>query len=443
MQFTRLRLSGFKSFVDPTELHIEPGLTGIVGPNGCGKSNLVEALRWVMGENSPKSMRGEGMDDVIFAGTGQRPPRNLAEVSLLIDNGARNAPAAFNDEAVIEVTRRIERESGSAYRINGRDVRAKDVQLLFADAATGAHSPALVSQGRIAALIAAKPENRRAILEEAAGISGLHSRRKEAEQRLRAAERNLERLDDVLGQLQAQADGLRRQARQARRYRALSGHLRRTEAGILYTRWKAAAEETMRLEGALREAERLVAAETAAQAALSKEQAELAAGLPARRQAEAEASARVQRLVLARESLEAEERRRKETLEKLAQQLKEIAADAEREAERRDDAAAALERLASERTRLEADTAREREAEAEARSTLDAAAAAANEAEAAFDTLNQRLIEARGRRASLSSDEAAIARRMDRLRLDREDAARDLAALGQEEPQAQALSEAE
>ncbi len=443
MQFTRLRLSGFKSFVDPTELHIEPGLTGIVGPNGCGKSNLVEALRWVMGETSPKSMRGEGMDDVIFAGTEQRPARNLAEVSLLIDNSARQAPAAFNDDEIIEVTRRIERASGSAYRINGRDVRAKDVQLLFADAATGAHSPALVSQGRIAALIAAKPENRRAILEEAAGISGLHSRRKEAEQRLRAAERNLERLDDVLAQLEAQMANLKRQARQARRYRALSGHLRRTEGSILYTRWKAAAEETLRLEGALRQAEQQVAARTGRAAALSREQASLAAELPARRQAEAEAAAKVQRLTLARETLEAEERRRVETLDKLARQLKDIAADAAREADIRDDAAAALARLKAERERLEAEIAREREAEAGAKEKLETAANAANEAEAAFDALNQRLIEARGRRASLTSDEAAIVRRADRLGLDRAEAARALEDLSSSGEEAGALEAAE
>src|SRR5690606_35224143 len=222
MHFTRLRLVGFKSFVDPTELVIRDGLTGIVGPNGCGKSNLLEALRWVMGENSPKSMRGTGMDDVIFAGTSTRPARNLAEVTLHIDNEDMAAPAPFNDEQQIEVTRRIERESGSAYRINGRDVRARDVQLLFADLATGAHSPALVSQGRIGALINAKPSDRRALLEEAAGISGLHSRRDEAERRLRAAETNLTRLNDVMVQIDAQIQNLRKQAKQATRYRNLS-----------------------------------------------------------------------------------------------------------------------------------------------------------------------------------------------------------------------------
>ncbi|WP_051555799.1 chromosome segregation SMC family protein [Kordiimonas gwangyangensis] len=230
MRFSRLRLSGFKSFVDPTELHIEPGLTGVVGPNGCGKSNLLEAIRWVMGENRAKSLRGSGMDDVIFAGTDKRAPRNMAEVTLVIDNHDRTAPPEYNEEDTIEVTRRIERESGSAYRINGKDVRQKDVQLLFADAATGAHSPALVSQGRIGALINAKPQDRRAILEEAAGISGLHTRRKEAESRLRGAEGNLTRLQDVIQGMESQVQNLKRQAKQAVRYRSISGDIRQAEA---------------------------------------------------------------------------------------------------------------------------------------------------------------------------------------------------------------------
>ena len=210
MRIKRLKLSGFKSFVEPAELHIEPGLTGVVGPNGCGKSNLLEAIRWVMGESSAKSMRGGGMEDVIFAGTAQRPPRDFAEVVLLADAG--------DNDSELEVVRRIERGAGSAYRVNGRDVRAKDVALVFADAATGAHSPALVSQGKIAAVIAAKPAERRMMLEEAAGIAGLHVRRKDAEQKLRATEANLARLEDLMGQLDAQIGSLRRQARAARRF---------------------------------------------------------------------------------------------------------------------------------------------------------------------------------------------------------------------------------
>src|SRR6266568_2754051 len=198
MKFSRLRLLGFKSFVEPSEFVIERGLTGVVGPNGCGKSNLVEALRWVMGENSYKNMRASGMDDVIFSGSGSRPSRNSAEVGLVLDNADRSAPALFNDADVLEITRRIEREQGSVYRVNGKDVRARDVQLLFADASSGARSPAMVRQGQIGEIIAAKPQARRRILEEAAGIGGLHSRRHEAELRLKGAEENLVRLDDVV-----------------------------------------------------------------------------------------------------------------------------------------------------------------------------------------------------------------------------------------------------
>jgi len=204
VQFTNLRLSGFKSFVDPTDVVIENGVTGIVGPNGCGKSNLVEALRWAMGENSAKRMRGSEMDDVIFAGSASRPARNFADVTLSLDNSDRTAPSIFNEFDRLEVVRQITRGQGSTYRVNGKEVRARDVQLLFADAASGAHSPALVSQGRIGAIVNAKPTDRRALLEEAAGIMGLHSRRHEAELRLRAAETNLERLDDVISTLESQ-----------------------------------------------------------------------------------------------------------------------------------------------------------------------------------------------------------------------------------------------
>src|SRR5215831_8222910 len=232
MQIRRLKLSGFKSFVDPTELRVEPGLTGIVGPNGCGKSNLLEAIRWVMGENSPKSLRSGGMDDVIFAGTSQRPPRDFAEVVL---------QASGDRGEELEVVRRIERGAGSAYRVNGRDVRAKDVALVFADAATGAHSPALVSQGKIAAVIAAKPAERRQMLEEAAGIAGLHVRRKDAEQKLRATEANLARLEDLMAGLDTQIATLRRQARAAERYKAVSDKIRLAEARLVFARWRDAA----------------------------------------------------------------------------------------------------------------------------------------------------------------------------------------------------------
>lgn len=244
MEISKLKLSGFKSFVEPSTLHIEPGLTGVVGPNGCGKSNLLEAIRWVMGENSPKSMRSGGMEDVIFAGTQSRPQRDFAEVVL---NGADD----HGDE--MEVVRRIERGAGSAYRLNGRDVRAKDVALIFADAATGAHSPALVSQGKIAQVIAAKPTERRQMLEEAAGIAGLHVRRRDAESKLRQTETNLERLEDIMAGLDSQIASLRRQAKQAERYRKLSDEIKTAEARLVFARWRdaaAAAEEAKKAAAA-------------------------------------------------------------------------------------------------------------------------------------------------------------------------------------------------
>jgi chromosome segregation protein len=234
LKIRRLKLGGFKSFVEPAELRIEPGLTGVVGPNGCGKSNLLEAIRWVMGEGSPKSLRGGGMEDVIFAGTATRPPRDFAEVSLLL---VREAGDGGDEDAdgESEVTRRIERGAGSAYRVDGRDVRQKDVSLLFADAATGAHSPALVSQGRIGAVIAAKPVERRLMLEEAAGISGLHARRKDAEQKLRATEANITRLDELLGEQEARASALRRQGACCRALSAMS-KIRAARPGC-FARW--------------------------------------------------------------------------------------------------------------------------------------------------------------------------------------------------------------
>ena len=331
MQFSRLRAVGFKSFIDPVEFIIEPGMTGIVGPNGCGKSNLVEAVRWVMGEHSAKRMRGSGMDDVIFNGTGVRPARNIAEVVLSLDNSDRTAPAMFNHSDELEVSRHIERESGSIYRVNGREVRARDVQLLFADAATGAHSPALVSQGEIGAIIRAKPLDRRAILEEAAGISGLHSRRHEAELRLRAAETNLGRLDDVMAVLESQLQGLKRQVRQATRYRNLSGHIRRAEAILFHHAWSdasAALDEARRRFDA---AEAEVVERTREAAAASAAQLKAADALTGLRQNEAESAARLSRLAATSEALDAEEERLNDDRRRLEGLLEQIADDLGRE----------------------------------------------------------------------------------------------------------------
>src|SRR6187549_291593 len=281
MKLTRLRLLGFKSFVEPTDFAIEPGLTGVVGPNGCGKSNLVEALRWVMGESSHKSMRAASMDDVIFSGSNTRPARNNAEVAIAIDNSSRSAPAAFNDQDSLEIARRIERDSGSNYRINGKEVRARDVQILFADASTGSRSPALVHQGRIGEIIQAKPEQRRRVLEEAAGVAGLHVRRNEAEMRLKAAETNLQRVEDVIGQLASQMDGLKKQARQAIRYRTVSAQVRKTEAMLFHLRFTGAQAEVTEAEAAKQSGAMLVAERTAAQAEASTRQAEAFSALPA------------------------------------------------------------------------------------------------------------------------------------------------------------------
>ena len=331
MQFTRLRLTGFKSFVDPTDLVIADGLTGVVGPNGCGKSNLLEALRWVMGENRAKAMRGAGMEDVIFAGAHSRPARNFAEVALTIDNGDRLAPAGFNDQDQLEIVRRITRDVGSAYKVNAKDVRARDVQMLFADASTGAHSPALVRQGQISELINAKPKNRRRILEEAAGISGLYQRRHEAELKLNNTEANLLRVDDVIEQLAAQLGTLDRQAKQAQRYRAIGAELRQAEGLLLYRRWMEAEDARQAAENVLRGLVTAAAqAENAARAA-ERARAERDEALPPLREEEAIAAAILQRLAVQRDALSEQEARAQDSIETLTRRIEQITLDIERE----------------------------------------------------------------------------------------------------------------
>jgi chromosome segregation protein len=352
MKLTRLRLHGFKSFVEPTDFVIEPGLTGVVGPNGCGKSNLVEALRWAMGETSHKSLRAADMDAVIFAGSGNRPSRNHAEVVMTIDNSDRSAPAAVNDREILEISRRIEREAGSVYRINGRDVRARDVQILFADAATGARSPALVHQGKIGEIIQAKPEQRRRVLEDAAGVAGLHARRHEAELRLKAAETNLTRVEDVIGQLAGQIDGLKKQARQAIRYREVAAKVRKAEALLFHLRWMEAhagvSEATTTHDLSVRE----MAERTREQAEAARIQAVRASELPALREAEARAAAGLQRLTNARETLDREEERARERVAELDRRLTQFSADIAREQQQASDAETALQRLDTEDTEL-------------------------------------------------------------------------------------------
>ncbi|CAN5515567.1 chromosome segregation protein SMC [soil metagenome] len=345
MKLTRLRLHGFKSFVEPTDFHIEPGLTGVVGPNGCGKSNLVEALRWAMGETSHKSLRAADMDAVIFAGSGNRASRNHAEVVMTIDNSDRTAPAAVNDEEILEISRRIEREAGSSYRINGRDVRARDVQILFADAATGARSPALVHQGKIGEIIQAKPEQRRRVLEDAAGVAGLHARRHEAELRLKAAETNLTRVEDVIGQLSGQMEGLKKQARQAIRYREVAGKVRKAEALLFHMRWMQAHADVAEAQQTHDLNVRDLAERTREQGEAARIQAIRANDLPALREAEARAAAGLQRLTNARELLDREEVRAKERVGELDRRLAQFESDVMREMQQAEDAEIALIKL--------------------------------------------------------------------------------------------------
>ncbi len=345
MRFSKLRLTGFKSFVDPTDLIIADGLTGVVGPNGCGKSNLLEALRWVMGENRPKAMRGGGMEDVIFAGAATRPARNFAEVSLQVDNSERLAPAGFNDNDVLEIVRRITRDVGSAYKANTKDVRARDVQMLFADASTGAHSPALVRQGQISELINAKPKARRRILEEAAGISGLYQRRHEAELKLKGAETNLARVDDVIEQLANQLAQLARQARQAARYREIGQALRHAEGQLLYRRWREADEARARAEEALRERTTQAAQAEGAVRLAAKAREEAEGKLPPLREEEAIAAAVVQRLSVQRDTLTEQERQAEQTIETLTQRIEQLGRDIERESQLNRDAGETIERL--------------------------------------------------------------------------------------------------
>jgi chromosome segregation protein len=439
LRIRRLKLSGFKSFVEPAELRIEPGLTGVVGPNGCGKSNLLEAIRWAMGESSPKSLRGGGMDDVIFAGTATRPPRDFAEVSILLEREATEESKGGESE----VTRRIERGAGSAYRIDGRDVRAKDVSLLFADAATGAHSPALVSQGKIGAVIAAKPVERRQLLEEAAGISGLHARRKDAEQKLRAAEANLVRLAEILGDQEQRASQLRRQARAAERYRKLTDQIRGVEARLLHARWteaeRAAEAAIAEAKAAAEEVERIHQAIGEAQAAHDRANEALAARRNALTELREEGHALAHQLAAARARRDTVARRLAE-LERLDSSL---AADIQREEALKGDAARAIAQLDEERAAI----ARRLE-DAEAHSAriateLSAAEATSREAEAALAELLARQAAMRAeRRVAEAALEAARAQ-LGRTEQERQKLADQLCALGDGSEQVRQREDAE
>ncbi len=428
MQITRLRLLGFKSFVEPTELLIGPGLTGVVGPNGCGKSNLLEALRWVMGETSYKSMRASAMDDVIFAGTDTRPSRNMAEVMIAIDNSKRTAPAAFNDADVLEISRRIQREAGSIYKVNGKEARAKDVQILFADAATGARSQALVQQGQIGQLVNAKPQERRRILEDAAGIAGLYSRRHEAELRLKAAEANLERLKDVIGQVGAQLANLRRQARQAQKYKELTAELRKLEAIQHHQHYASANAAVHAEEAQLLEAMRAVGQCTQGEAAALRMQSEAADALQPLREEEATRAAVLHRIQVERDTLDREEARAKEREAELKARLAQIQADAEREDQAIAEARELLERFdrEEESIRAQGDGA---EARVEAAERAEIALDALNEAEAAVSALTAKVAELRAERRQLEAQIVEHGSRAGRFAAQEADIARQVSEL--------------
>ena len=441
MQITRLRLLGFKSFVEPTELLIEPGLSGVVGPNGCGKSNLLEALRWVMGETSYKNMRGGAMDDVIFAGTDQRPGRNMAEVSISLDNKARRAPAEFNDADVLEISRRIQREAGSVYKINGKDVRARDVQLLFADAATGSRSQALVQQGRIGEIISAKPQDRRRILEDAAGIAGLHGRRHEAELRLKQAETNLERLRDVLGQLGTQLANLRKQARQAQRYKEISAELHRCEGIQHHLHWRGASEQVAAEEAAQLEATRVVGQLTRAESAVLRSQTEIAELIQPLREEEATRAAVLHRLEVERDRLDREEARAKERQAELAMRMEQLQKDIDRETEAIGEAKELLQRLHHEEAELRAGGEDHSAAQEELR---DAVAEATENLSAAEEALQVATAEAASARTARVQVEARIretAQKAERFAAQAAELERQIAAAGASEAASSEIEE--
>ncbi|MEM8569783.1 MAG: chromosome segregation protein SMC [Pseudomonadota bacterium] len=389
MQFTRLRLVGFKSFVDPAELVIAPGLTGVVGPNGCGKSNLVEALRWVMGENRAKSMRGTGMDDVIFAGSRTRPARNHAEVTLTIDNRERLAPAAFNEAVDWDIVRRISRDAGSAYRANGKEARARDVQLLFADGSSGARSPALVGQGRITELVNAKPTARRRVLEDAAGISGLYQRRHEAELKLSATETNLARVADLLETLRRQLASLTRQAKQAKRYREIGEALRAAETRLLLRLWRDAEAERIAAAALSIEATRNTSACVAEAARLQRLFGQSEEALPALREEDAIAGALLQRLTIERDRLQTKTQDASRNIERLEAQKAQVAADLKREAALNSDAEIVSTRLLSEQQELESWRIEESDRLTKAQSAAEEAAHQLQAAEATLDTVSR------------------------------------------------------
>lgn len=397
VSFRRIRIAGFKSFAEPTSVEILPGLTGIVGPNGCGKSNVVEALRWAMGESSARNLRGGEMEDVIFAGTAGRASRNIAEVTLFLDEAVGRAPPPFHEQQELEIVRRIERGSGSAYRINGKEARARDVQTLFADLASGSRASAMVSQGRVSALVNARAEDRRQLLEEAANITGLHARRHEAELKLRAAEANLSRAEDLRAQLESQLAGLKRQARQASRYRNISGAIREAEADLLSL--QRARVEKARAEAAaiLHGAQIAVAAATDAATAATAHAAETTAALQPLREIESNARTILERYRVSQEQVAGEEQAAKVALAEAQRRIGQIRQDLTHAGDLQRDAGAANQRLVTEETGLNEANVGHEDRAAAAEAAMNAAAEAVRAAEADANRATEAAAEANAR----------------------------------------------
>jgi chromosome segregation protein len=415
VSFRRLRIAGFKSFAEPVSVEIMPGLTGIVGPNGCGKSNVVEALRWAMGENSARSLRGGEMDDVIFAGTMARPARSIADVTLFLDETVGAAPPPFHEQSELQISRQIARGMGSTYRVNGREVRARDVQTLFADLASGAHASGMVSQGRVGALVMARPEDRRAVLEEAAGITGLHARRHEAELKLRAAEANLARAEDLRAQLETQLVGLKRQARQASRYRNISGAIRTAESDLLAIQRARAEAARASAAAALHDANMAVAAATEAVTGTTAAATEAAAALPALRESESDTRTALERHRVAQEQVAAEEGRARAALADAVRRLEQLRRDLAHAEQLRNDAAAAEARLGAEDATLtEAEAGHGARAEAAESAALEAAETVRS-ADAAANRATEAAAEATARAQSVSQSLLAAEQRARRL----------------------------
>ncbi len=356
MKFKSIRISGFKSFLEPTEIDLNEGLTGIVGPNGCGKSNIVEAMKWVMGENSARQMRGEGMDDVIFSGSNERPARNFAEVTIKLDNAEKKAPANYNQFDEIEISRKIEREKGSTYRVNSKQVRARDVQLIFADSASGARSSGIVSQGRISQIIESSLEERRIILEEAANIKGLHNRRHEAELKLNGATDNLSRLSDIENTYNEQLVELEKQGRKAARYRSVGDRLRKAEASLFLSLLNTAEQEFNDLEAKFNKSKNNVEEAQINLSKNTKSKLEIFNKLPELRTIETEKAATLQSLNISKIRLEEEEATSKLTLKNILNQITQIETDLKREIEIKDDANKTISNLLLEKDKLQLDT---------------------------------------------------------------------------------------